>query len=122
MVFLGEVDDATREKLLAHATCVLFPSRYESFGLVPLEAFVHGAPVVASRAGAIPEVIEDEASGLLVEPDDASALADAVSRILRDRKLQARLSEGARKRVKELSARNSALHTVEVYQKLIRAN
>jgi len=121
MVFLGEVDDATREKLLAHAVCVLFPSRYESFGLVPLEAFVHGSPVVATRAGAIPEVVQDDASGLLVEPDDADALADAVGRILKDKKLRGRLSDGARKRVKELSARNSALHTVEVYQRLMLA-
>ncbi len=120
LIFLGEVDDATREKLLAHAECVLFPSRYESFGLVPLELFVHGTPVVASRAGAIPEVVEDEISGILVEPDDADALAAAVGRILSDDKLHARLSEGARNRVKELSARNSALHTIETYRRLLR--
>lgn len=120
IVFLGEVPDATREKLLAHAHCVLFPSRYESFGLVPLEAFVHGAPVVATRAGAIPEVVQDGVSGCLVEPDDADGLADAVTRILKDSKFRLSLSEGARQRVKQLSARNSALHTLEVYARLLR--
>jgi glycosyltransferase involved in cell wall biosynthesis len=120
LIFLGEVSDGTREKLFAHAQCVLFPSRYESFGLVPLEAFVHGCPVIATRAGAIPEVIDDRSSGILVEPDDPSALAAAVGSILRDAKLRARLSDGARHRVKELSARNSAAHAVETYHRLIR--
>lgn len=120
MVFLGEVSDATREKLLAHAQCVLFPSRYESFGLVPLEAFVHGCPVIATRAGAIPEVVQPNKSGLLVDPGDTEALVEAVKRVLSDKKLRSRLSEGARLRVKELSARNSALHSLEVYQRVLR--
>lgn len=119
MIFLGEVSDAMREKLLAHAYCVLFPSRYESFGLVPLEAFVHGCPVIATRVGAIPEVIGDEDSGILVQPNEADALARAVERLLADKKLHKRLSEGARSRVKDLSARKSALHTVEVYRRLV---
>lgn len=119
MAFLGEVDDGTREKLFANAACVLFPSRYESFGLVPLEAFVHGTPVIASRAGAIPEVVRDGDSGILVDPGDSGALAEAVAKILGDNKLQAKLSKGARLRVKDLSARNSALHTIEVYLRLV---
>jgi len=120
LIFLGEVSEGTREKLFAHAECVLFPSKYESFGLVPLEAFVHGRPVIATRAGAIPEVVQDDTSGILIEPDDAEALAEAVGRLLHDDELRARLSRGARKRVKELSARNSALHTIEVYQRVLR--
>jgi glycosyltransferase involved in cell wall biosynthesis len=119
MIFLGEVSDAMREKLLAHAYCVLFPSRYESFGLVPLEAFVHACPVIATKVGAIPEVIADEHSGILIQPDEPGALAHAVERLLADKKLHERLSEGAQGRVKELSARNSALHTVEVYRRLV---
>jgi glycosyltransferase involved in cell wall biosynthesis len=120
MIFLGEVSDATREKLFAHAQCVLFPSRYESFGLVPLEAFVHGCPVVATRAGAIPEVVQDQRSGILVPPDDPAAMAAAVRSILSDKKLRTKLSKGAHDRVKELSARNSALHTMGVYRRLLR--
>ena len=50
--FLGQVENTTKEKLLSSADLLVFPSRYESFGLVPLEAFVHGLPVVASRSGA----------------------------------------------------------------------
>jgi glycosyltransferase involved in cell wall biosynthesis len=118
---LGEVSDATREKLLAHAYCLLFPSRYESFGLVPLEAFVHGTPVVGARAGAVPEVVIDGDCGLLINPYDSDDLVAAVRRLLTDKALYARLSDGARTRIRELSARNSAVHTVNVYQRAISA-
>ncbi|MEG3178426.1 glycosyltransferase [Sphingomonas sp. RB3P16] len=118
-VALGEVSNAIREKLLAHAYCVLFPSRYESFGLVPLEAFVHGTPVIASRSGAIPEVVIDGKSGILFEVDQADGLADATVRLLHDEGLRAEMASHARQRVKVLSARNSALHSIDVYSRLL---
>lgn len=117
---LGEVSNATREKLLAHAYCLLFPSRYESFGLVPLEAFVHGTPVIATRAGAIPEVVIDGECGILVEPNDSESLALATGNLLAHTEFRERLSAGASARIRELNARNSALHTVDVYLKAIR--
>lgn len=115
--FLGEVSDATREKLFAHAYCVLFPSRYESFGLVPLEAFVHGTPVIASYSGAIPEVVTID-SGILFQPDDAGALARAVVQLVREPELRQRLSIGARNRVRTLSSRRMAERSVELYATL----
>lgn len=116
--FLGEVSDATREKLLNVAHCLVFASRYESFGLVPLEAFVHGVPVVAARSGAIPEVVEDEESGLLYPAEDDASLARNVMRLLNDPELHKRLSAGARARVRQLSSRNSAIRAVQLYVKL----
>lgn len=116
---LGEVADSTRDKLLSRAFCVVFPSRYESFGLVPLEAFVHGVPVVASRSGAIPEVVVDGDCGLLFEQDNAKSLADCVVKLLADGLLRERLSFGARHRVKTLSGRNMALESIELYSSLL---
>lgn len=116
---VGEVDEPTREKLFARAHCVLFPSRYESFGLVPLEAFVHGVPVVAARAGAIPEVVEDGRSGLLFDPQSSDNLADCVVRLLRDPVLHASLAAGARERVRTLSSRASALASQNLYFSLL---
>jgi glycosyltransferase involved in cell wall biosynthesis len=116
--FVGEVDDATRDKLLHAAYCLVFPSRYESFGLVPLEAFVHGVPVVATRAGAIPEVVIEEDCGLLFEPEDYHSLAHCVTRVLSEPALRARLSEGAKRRVHRLSSRNSAIDAVKLYAQL----
>jgi glycosyltransferase involved in cell wall biosynthesis len=117
--FVGEVPDSTREKLLARANCLVFPSRYESFGLVPLEAFVHGVPVIAAQAGAIPEVVTDGVNGLLFPSDDASALGRQVRSVLTDGALRQRLSDGARQRVRELSSRNMALKSLDLYQQLV---
>lgn len=117
--FLGEVADSTREKLLAKANCLLFPSRYESFGLVPLEAFVHGVPVIAANSGAIPEVVVDSESGLLFTAGDAAALAGKVNLLLSDDGLQQKLSEGALRRVRELNSRHMAMKTVALYRALL---
>jgi glycosyltransferase involved in cell wall biosynthesis/GT2 family glycosyltransferase len=116
--FLGQVDDPTREKLLHAAHCVIFPSRYESFGLVPLEAFVHGVPVVAARAGAIPEVVAEDECGLLFDPGDADDLAAAVQRLLTEPGLRERLSAGARRQIRRFSSRASALRAVALYRHL----
>ncbi|TFV90714.1 glycosyltransferase family 4 protein [Blastococcus sp. CT_GayMR16] len=67
---------------VADADVVLMPSRVESFGLVAVEALLLGRPVVATRIGGLPEVIKDGETGLLVDPDDPQALADAVIRLL----------------------------------------
>ena len=117
--FLGEVDNDTREKLMANAWSVLFPSRYESFGLVPLEAFVHGVPVIAARAGAIPEVVQDGVNGLLFDSESAEGLANCARTILLDAQLRAQLSRGALSRVRELSSRRAALATLEMYQRIL---
>jgi glycosyltransferase involved in cell wall biosynthesis len=79
---LGYVSADDRADLLAGASALAFPSHYEGFGFPPLEAMAAGIPVVAARSGAIPEVVGDAA--LLVDPDDADALADALQTVLSD--------------------------------------
>jgi hypothetical protein len=116
--FMGEVADSTRDKLMARAYCLLFPSRYESFGLVPLEAFVHGVPVIASNSGAIPEVVIDGDCGLLFRPDDSDSLADNVVTMLNDRALRDKMSENVKMRVKKLSSRNMALQSINLYNEI----
>lgn len=82
IVRLGWVDDDERAALLRGASVVAYPSVYEGFGLVPLEAMAAGVPVVSTRAGAIPEVVGDAAE--LVEVGDVDALAGALARLLGD--------------------------------------
>lgn len=81
VVRLGRVDERARVDLLAGASVYAFPSVYEGFGLPPVEAMAAGVPVVATQAGALPEVCRDGAD--LVPVGDADALAAAVERVLR---------------------------------------
>lgn len=92
---LGPVDDVALVALYRHAVALVFPSRYEGFGLPPLEAMGLGCPVVAARAGALPEVCGDAA--LWVAPGDAPGLAAALRTLLDDAGLRERLRDaGAR--------------------------
>jgi len=85
-----EVSDALDE-----ATALVLPSRSEGMGRVIVEAFCRGRPVVGARVGGIPDLVEDGRNGLLVEPGDTNALADALVRILSERELAERLAAGA---------------------------
>ena len=69
----------SREELLSlyqRAACLAFPSRYEGFGLPPLEAMASGCPVAAAAAGSLPEVCGDAAT--MFDPDDAADMAQAI--------------------------------------------
>jgi glycosyltransferase involved in cell wall biosynthesis len=90
--FAGRVD--TVEDYLRASDVFAFPSEFEALGLSLIEAAACGLPAVGSRTGGIVDVIEDGASGLLVEPGDARALAEALDRLLGDAGLRAEL--GAR--------------------------
>lgn len=81
---IGEMDHQSIEAFLARESPIMvFPTRREeAFGLVLAEAMSKGVPVIATRIGAIPEVLQDGSAGLLVEPGDPSGLADAVAGIL----------------------------------------
>ena len=80
---------------LDESTVLVLPSRSEGMGRVVVEAFCRARPVVGSRVGGIPDLVQDDVNGLLVEPGDLDALADALVRVLTDRELAERLSSGA---------------------------
>ncbi len=93
---LGRVTDAELRALYESALCLVFPSRYEGFGLPPLEAMTCLCPVIAARAGAVPEVCGRAA--LWFEPGDAAGLAAALARLLQEPGLAAELRETGRAR------------------------
>ena len=82
--WLPDITEAQKAALLASASMVLYPSRAESFGIVFLEAWSFGVPVVGCRAGAICDVVEDGVTGLLISPGDFAGLANCVSRLIND--------------------------------------
>jgi glycosyltransferase involved in cell wall biosynthesis len=81
------------------STALVLPSRSEGMGRVVVEALCRGRPVVATRVGGIPDLVRDGENGLLVEPGDTRALADALIRSLGDRQLADRLAARARESV-----------------------
>jgi glycosyltransferase involved in cell wall biosynthesis len=82
IVALGIVPEETKHALLSRATMLLLPSRSDSFGIVLLEAWQHGVPVIGARAGGIPGVIDEGRNGLLVDYGDVGGLAAAVGHLL----------------------------------------
>jgi glycosyltransferase involved in cell wall biosynthesis len=94
IVRTGWVEQGELAALVAGAAVLAYPSLYEGFGFPPLQAMQAGVPVVATRAGSLPEVLGDGA--LLVEPADHVELAEALAAVLHDPRLQERLvAQGA---------------------------
>lgn len=90
---------ASAERYLAAADVCVMPSRSETMPWSVLDAMAQGTPVVASALRGIQEIVEDGVNGLLIEPDDAPGLANAVRRLLEDRDLAHRLAGTALRRV-----------------------
>jgi glycogen synthase len=84
VIFAGEVSDEKLEACLARCDIFVAPSRYESFGLVFLEAMMFGKPVIGCRAGGMIEVIDEGVTGLLAEPGDPATLEAAIGTLLQD--------------------------------------
>src|SRR6266487_3478758 len=107
VVFRGKIPPDELQASYARAAVCVLPSVLdargdtEGLGVVLLEAMNHGTPVIASRVGGIPDIVEDGVSGLLVPPGDADALAAAVRRVRDDPDLARRLGEGGRRRLRE---------------------
>ncbi len=110
---------ADRSSLIAGASVLAYPSLYEGFGLPPLEAMSLGVPVVASTAGAIPEVVGDAA--LLVAPRDVPALSEALLVATRDEATRARLIAAGTERVQAFSWPRAGRQLAQLYHTLADA-
>jgi glycosyltransferase involved in cell wall biosynthesis len=98
---LGRVSDAEKRDLFAAGDVFAMPSRTDSFGIVFLEAWLSGVPVVAAAAGGVPDVVEHERSGLVVPFGDVDAIASSIERLVADPALRRRLAEHGASQTRE---------------------
>jgi glycosyltransferase involved in cell wall biosynthesis len=115
--FLDYISDDDLPWVYNLAVAFVFPSRYEGFGLTPLEAMACGIPVISSNAAALPEVIGD--AGILVEPEDANGFARAMRAVSENQLRQRELREKGLQRAKNYLWQKSALEVADLYLQLL---
>lgn len=114
---LGRVNDAQLDRLYRQAMALVFPSRYEGFGLPPLEAMARRTPVITSNVSSLPEVAGEAA--LLVDPDDAHGLCEAMRRVKTEATLRRQMTAAGLETAKHFSWRNTARETLGLYDRLV---
>ncbi len=117
--WLGHVPEESLPMLYAGAALLAYPSLYEGFGLPPLEAMASGVPVVAADRASIPEVVGD--AGILVEPLDERALADAMGSLLEDAVYARALGSRGLERAAGYSWEACAARTLQAYHQALGA-
>jgi len=115
--FVGFVDEAHKPALYRGAAAFIFPSRYEGFGLPPLESLACGTPVVGSDVSSLPEVVGD--AGVLLPPDDAEGMAGALIQLATDENFRAELSRRALAQAARFSWERAARETLAVYRHIV---
>jgi len=119
---LGFVTDAVRDCLYRIVDAAVFPSLYEPFGIVALEAMASNCNVIASETGGLGEVVQHEVNGLTVIPGDALSIANQVGRLFSDPEAAARRREAAMSQVRTIYRWDRiARQTAELYDRVCKA-
>lgn len=115
--FIGFISDDERNLLFGSAACAVFPSLYEPFGIVALEAMAFNCPVVVSSVGGFAEIVKHTETGVTIYPDDANSVAWGVLHILQHPDLAHRYAAKARQEVDQVfNWPRVAKLTIQVYQ------
>ncbi|MBU0606871.1 MAG: glycosyltransferase family 4 protein [Armatimonadetes bacterium] len=112
VILTGYVPDEDLPALYTMASCLVYPSFYEGFGLPPLEAMACGTPVITSHAASLPEVTAGAA--LLVDPHRSGEISEAMARMLADESLRSELATRGLARAAQLNWTDSARHVLQV--------
>jgi glycosyltransferase involved in cell wall biosynthesis len=119
--FLGRVGDDELVRQYATTDVFVAPSRFESFGLMLLEAMMFAKPVVCADVGGMRDIVEDGVTGIRVPPDDVAGLVDALHRLAGSSELRAQLGKAGRERyVGAYSVRSMVAGVVSFYRSLLR--
>lgn len=117
--FTGFVPDQDLSALYSGATCFVYPSLYEGFGLPPLEAMQCGVPVITSNVSSLPEVVGD--AGITVNPKDEEGLSQAIYRVASNHSLRASLAVKSLERAQQFSWSRCAEQTIQLYARAATA-
>jgi glycosyltransferase involved in cell wall biosynthesis len=111
---MGLIPDADLPHFYGGASCFVYPSLFEGFGLPLAEAMACGTPVIGANRTALPELVGD--AGLLVDPESVDAIAAAVTRVLTDRDLAGDLGRRGLERSRRYSWAETARRTLGIYR------
>lgn len=114
---LGYVSDHELRALYEHASCFIYPSFYEGFGLPPLEAMACGCPVIVSNTASLPEICGDAA--LYCNPSSPEDIAKKISLLMHDTALRKEFRQKGLERVKQFSWQKCAFETFAIVEKLL---
>jgi glycosyltransferase involved in cell wall biosynthesis len=117
VIITGWITDGQLKWAMQNTKAYVYPSLSEGFGLPPLEAMLNGAPVAASNATCIPEILGDAAH--YFDPLDVRAIANAIDELLTDKELCAELIKRGRNQVKKYSWQRMARQTLRVYEQVL---
>jgi glycosyltransferase involved in cell wall biosynthesis len=120
VVFTGYLSREEMACLYGAASALVFPSHYEGFGFPVLEAMAHGCPVITTNVSSLPEVAGDAA--ILVNPDDAGAIANAMVRLVKEPGLREQMIEKGLEQSKKFSWELSARKTIDTWKKMMGAS
>lgn len=118
--FRESVDQETLLGLYSDCDVLALPSRNEGWGLVLMEAMACGKPVVATRVGGIPELVDNGTEGILVEAGDVKGLAESITNLLNDPELRARMGRAGKRRVKDFSWDSTAKVVLREYERALQ--
>lgn len=118
VALLGPVSEAEKAALMSGCQAFVYPSRYEGFGLPPLEAMQCGAPTLASATTSVGEVVGD--GGVQLPPDDPEAWSSALTRVLSDEAWRSQLSAQGLQRARGFSWQKTAAQTLAIYEQHTR--
>ena len=118
VTFTGPIDDDALAAAFREHHVLAVPSRYEGYGLVYIEGMSFGLPALATRAGGATDIVTDGETGLLIDPDDSAAVADAIATLADDRERLATMGRAARERYE---AQPDWTETAESVRTLLRS-
>ena len=121
ILFTGFIDDEELIGLYQLADVCVFPSLYEPFGIVVLEAMAAGCPVIVSSIGGMQEVVDNDVNGCKVPPGDIEALKSAILRVTSDDNFRKWLSENAKRKVRDYDWKNISERTIEIYKEVLES-